>query len=98
MNTAVKSIARISWFCLLAMCCLFSATKIVAQSTYGTIIGTVTDASGSVVPGAKVEVLHQATGGTRSVTTDSSGDYQFLNVDPGRYDHRDSGTVHCNQR
>jgi len=85
MNTAVKSIARISWFCLLAMCCLFSATKIVAQSTYGTIIGTVTDASGSVVPGAKVEVLHQATGGTRSVTTDSSGDYQFLNVDPGRY-------------
>ena len=77
--------ARISWFCLLALCCLFSATKINAQSTYGTIIGTVTDASGGVVAGAKVEALNQATGATRSVTTDSSGEYQFLNVDPGRY-------------
>jgi hypothetical protein len=67
------------------MCCLLSATKIVAQSTYGTIVGTVTDASGAVVPGAKVEALNQATGGIRSVTTDSLGEYQFLNVDPGRY-------------
>lgn len=77
--------ARISWFCLLAMCCLFSAKKIIAQSIYGTIIGTVTDASGGVVAGAKVEALNQATGATRSVTTDNSGEYQFLNVDPGQY-------------
>lgn len=85
MNTTGKTLARISWFCLLASWCLFSATKIVAQSTYGTIIGRVTDASGAVVVGANVEALNQATGSTRSVTTDKVGEYQFLNVDPGRY-------------
>ncbi len=67
------------------MCCLLWSMKIVAQSTFGTIIGTVTDASGAVVAGAKVEALNQATGGTRSVTTDTLGEYQFLNVDPGEY-------------
>ncbi len=85
MTTTGKTFARISWFCLLAAWCLLSAAKIVAQSTYGTIIGTVTDASGAFVAGAKVEALNQATGGARSVTTDRLGEYQFLNVDPGQY-------------
>ena len=85
MNTPGKTFARISWFCLLASLCLFSATKIVAQSTYGTITGRVTDASGAVVADAKVEALNRATGNARSVKADASGEYQFLNVDPGQY-------------
>jgi len=85
MNTTEKTSTRITWFCLLASWCLFSATKIVAQSTYGTIIGKVIDSSGAVVVGAKVEALNQATGDSRSVNTDRVGEYQFLNVDPGRY-------------
>jgi VCBS repeat-containing protein len=83
MNTAMKTLTRISWICTL--CCLLSATKVAAQSTFGTIIGTVTDASGAVVAGAKAEALNQATGGIRTVLTDSSGEYQFLNVEPGHY-------------
>jgi hypothetical protein len=85
LNTTGKTFARIFWFCLLASWCLLSATKIAAQSTYGTIIGEVTDASGAVVVGAKVEALNRATGSARSITTDRAGEYQFLNVDPGRY-------------
>jgi hypothetical protein len=45
----------------------------------------VTDASGAVVSGAKVEAQNQATGDARSVLTNGEGDYQFLNVDPGQY-------------
>lgn len=76
---------RISWLYLLALCCLFSATRMVAQSTFGAINGRVTDASGAAVGGAKVEALNQATGETRSATTDSVGEYRFLNIDPGQY-------------
>jgi hypothetical protein len=76
---------RISWLCLLSLCCLLSVTKAAAQSTFGAITGRVSDASGAVVPGAKVEALNQATGETRSAATDSQGEYRFLNVDPGQY-------------
>lgn len=41
----------------------------------GNISGTVTDASGSVVPGAKVTVTSEATGLTRSAPADSDGHY-----------------------
>lgn len=56
-----------------------------AQSTYGTILGTVTDATGAVVPNAKIDVQNQATGVDRSSPTDSNGDYLFVNLDPGTY-------------
>jgi hypothetical protein len=72
-------------FCLLALCGLITSAKSAAQSTFGRIIGRVTDASGAVVAGAKVEALNQGTGDARSVMTNGAGDYQFLNVDPGQY-------------
>ena len=56
-----------------------------AQSTYGTILGTVTDASGAVIPNVQVTVQHQATGEQRTAPTDNSGDYLFVNMDPGTY-------------
>jgi hypothetical protein len=45
-----------------------------AQAT-GTISGTVTDASGGAISGAKVTVNGQATGGLREAKTDSAGHY-----------------------
>ncbi|HLM99229.1 MAG TPA: TonB-dependent receptor [Bryobacteraceae bacterium] len=60
-------------------------TPLAAQSTYATINGTVTDASGGFVSGAKVEILNQGTGITRSVPTDAAGNYEFLNMDAGTY-------------
>jgi hypothetical protein len=61
------------------------SAKIVAQSTYGTIVGRVTDAKGDAVPGAKVEAQNQATGDTRSGVTDNIGEYRFQNINPGQY-------------
>ena len=49
------------------------------QSLYGqatgSISGTVTDVTGSAVPGAKVTVTAPATGASRSSTTNDSGEY-----------------------
>ncbi len=59
--------------------------QLCAQSTYGTINGTITDASGGVVSGAKVEIFNQGTGITRSMSTDTAGNYEFLNLDAGTY-------------
>ncbi len=59
--------------------------RISAQSTFGSIVGTVTDASGASVAGANVVAVNQATGETRSTTSDHAGEYRFLNIDPGSY-------------
>ena len=56
-----------------------------AQSTYGTIYGTVTDPSSAVVRGAKVEAIDEHTGVTLSLETDANGQYRFVNLDPGVY-------------
>jgi hypothetical protein len=54
-----------------------------AQTTVSQIHGTVTDASGAVVPGAKVTALNTATGIAVVATTDHSGYYLFTALQPG---------------
>ncbi len=56
-----------------------------AQVLYGTIIGTVEDATGAVVPNVKVTVTEKATGFTRETTTDVSGNYSIPSVPIGTY-------------
>src|ERR1700739_1420048 len=58
------------------------ARPLFAQSAgnSGTIVGTVTDASGAVIPGATVSIENPVSGLVRTLTTDTSGQYQFTNV------------------
>jgi hypothetical protein len=56
-----------------------------AQVLYGTILGTVEDATGAVVPNAKVTVTEKSTGFTRDTTTDSGGNYSVPSVPIGTY-------------
>ena len=51
----------------------------------GTILGTVTDATGAVVPNAVVTVKNAATGAIVRTTSSSSGDYQASSLNPGTY-------------
>lgn len=51
----------------------------------GTITGTIADPSGGVVPGAKVEIQNVITGYKRTETSDSSGNFRFLEVPPNNY-------------
>ena len=56
-----------------------------AQFDAATVLGTVKDASGAVVPGATVTLKNVATGITATAVTDAGGNYQFLNVRVGTY-------------
>jgi len=55
------------------------------QSTFGTVLGTVKDPSGSIVPGAKLELVNTGTNAVRTATSGSGGNYQFNNIDVGNY-------------
>jgi len=57
----------------------------VAQSTFGTILGTVKDNSGGVVQGAAVRLTNTDENTSRETTTNGNGDYEFLNSLPAHY-------------
>src|SRR5436305_6940240 len=52
------------------------------QSDVARIVGTVTDSSGAVIPGASVTVKNEKTGQERKVATDSGGYYIIPNLAP----------------
>jgi hypothetical protein len=56
-----------------------------AQTSFGRISGTVTDASGAAVPGATVTVTNAATQTSRNASTDSNGFYAVTNLAIGQY-------------
>jgi hypothetical protein len=60
-------------------------TPLLAQVLYGTLTGTVADATGAVIPQANVTVTNQATGDSRNVTANAQGTYLVLNLAPGPY-------------
>jgi hypothetical protein len=80
-----------SLFAVLILCSallwLSSAPPAWAQSTStGTISGTVADASGAVVNGATVTLTDTTTKTIRTINTNGSGRYIFVDVAPGPYD------------
>src|SRR4051794_36251774 len=64
---------------------LFVSFSLLGQTFYGSIVGSVTDASGALTPGAAVEITNLGTSEHRAMESDSSGNYQFVNLVPGRY-------------
>ncbi len=58
---------------------------LLAQASASSISGTVTDASGSVVPGATVTITNQATGVSHTATTDNGGFYSAEGLSVGQY-------------
>jgi hypothetical protein len=68
---------------ILAICAAFPAFAQTAGT--GTISGTVTDATGAIVPAASVVITNTDTGAARSLTTNSSGEFTSTFLQPGRY-------------
>ena len=56
-----------------------------AQLTTADIVGTITDATGAVLPGANVTLLNMDTHEQRTAVTSGSGEYQFTLLPVGRY-------------
>ena len=69
----------------LALMTLIGTLSTAAQTSNGTIVGTVTDKTGAVVPKAKVKGTSNDTGLMRETETDSAGSYRLENLPPGRY-------------
>ena len=64
---------------------LIGAAPLFAQVDTGTILGTVTDASGGAVAGANVTLTNEGTSVTLTTTTGADGSYTFTPVRIGRY-------------
>ena len=66
-----------------------AAQPTVAQNPTGTLSGTVSDPSGAVVPGVRVNMTAQSTGMTRRTLTNEAGNFAFGELPPDNY----AGTV-----
>jgi Carboxypeptidase regulatory-like domain/TonB dependent receptor-like, beta-barrel/TonB-dependent Receptor Plug Domain len=71
--------------CAALLFCVFFSPAVNAQFDTATVLGTVRDPNGAVVPGATVTLRNTATGTTVSAQTDEDGSYQFFNVKIGVY-------------
>jgi Carboxypeptidase regulatory-like domain/TonB dependent receptor len=64
---------------------LLFSVSLFAQGNFGRILGTVTDPSGAVIPGATVSVIDTQRGLARTLTTDAAGEYNAPTLIPGTY-------------
>src|SRR6267378_2784985 len=79
----VRKSSRLVW-----LAALVAASAVLAQQDRGTIAGTVVDATGAVVPSAKVVVANRDTNTTFTTTTGETGQYTVPNLSPGSYNLR----------
>lgn len=56
-----------------------------AQSTFGSLTGTITDASQAPMAGAHLQLRHLEENASREAESGADGQYQFLNLKPGHY-------------
>ena len=76
------SIAAVS-LCTLSV---VAALPLVAQTSKGTLVGVVRDASGAVVPNADVKIVGRADGAVREVRSQPDGSYRLEALAPESYD------------
>ncbi len=64
---------------------LAAAVGAMAQTSNGTLVGTVTDPAGAALAGASVSIQSADTGSIRTTTTSGTGGYRIESVLPGSY-------------
>lgn len=80
-----RSLTKMLCVPLIALLLLFTHS-LSAQTTYGTILGNVTDPTGASVPSANVTLINVDTQERHAAISSNSGDYQFPNLIPGKYE------------
>jgi hypothetical protein len=56
-----------------------------SQGLYSAVTGTVTDASGALIPGVEVKASNVDTGVSSTTVTNETGSYNFPSLLPGKY-------------
>ncbi len=59
-----------------------AAPRLNAQTTFGTVVGNVTDPSGAAISNTEVILTNLGTSEKRTERTNADGLYQFVNVPP----------------
>jgi hypothetical protein len=72
---------RLRFVALIVLTC----ASAVAQTSFGSIVGEVQDASGAQIPAANVTVTNTGTSDRLQGATGANGQYQFVNLNPGVY-------------
>src|SRR6185436_945730 len=76
-----------AWLAVVALAVgLGVAPQAFAQRTTGTLVGTVTDESGAVLPGVTVALKGEAVVGTQTDVSGPQGVYRFAALPPGTYE------------
>ena len=78
--------ARLLVALLVAVSAFAIAPRTLAQTVTGTIVGTVLDAQGAVIPNAAISARNRETGLERTATSDGSGEFTVTSVPAGPYD------------
>ena len=73
--------------CLLALAavCMLMSMPLLAQDATGTVLGTIADPQGSVLPGAQVTVTNTGTQQKSTATTGPDGTFRVTNLPIGNY-------------
>ncbi len=71
---------------LAAVCLMGSAGAAFGQAVYGSIFGTVTDATGAVIPNATITVTDEGKGTSVTLTSNASGEFTAEHLIPDTYD------------
>ena len=72
-------------FAGVAIAVVVTVCSAAGQSTFGSIVGVVHDATQAVVPGASVKIRRSEDNSLRSTTSDQNGSFEFVNLKPGNY-------------
>ncbi len=80
-----KPVSSFIWVALIAISCALNPESARAQTSYGNVVGTVTDSGGAVIAGAHVQLTNKGTNAEQSSVTGSAGTYTFINLNPGEY-------------
>jgi len=72
-------------FAILLAALLLGGTTAAAQVATGNVAGTIKDAQAGVIPGATVTLVSETRGTTLDTTTNTNGDFVFVNVAQDTY-------------
>src|SRR6476660_3133895 len=72
-------------YAAVGLLCLLLCASGFGQSINATVGGTVSDASGALIPGVTVTATNTATGIVNTVVTNEAGAYNFAALQPGTY-------------
>src|SRR5207247_9552525 len=87
---SLRDVPHLVWRCamrrlLFAVLLLAIASPALAQFQTATVLGTVRDSTGAVVPGATISLLNTGTGVASTKATDGHGNFEFFTVPIGIY-------------